>query len=509
LKELEDHRQYSSLRVRLEDEEWVGLYLDLAEQQFWLDPAVGVQCSLPFMLAAAIYRRDANQDAADVGEFFEKDIKQPYHNWWMWADQSLIYEHSRNPSDEEQTGLVELAKLASQRCPTFPQPLPDCRKELEAVLWWRLGEAYESKDDNKALEWYEKALERLGQETELREVAAKICWNVANKLYEENKYTEGISLLDRVIELKTDYAWAYNSRGFAYWNLGEYEQAIVNYDQAIKLDPKDVLAHGFRGNAYENLGDYERAFADYDRAIELDPEYVYAYYSRGNAFKDLNEFKRAIADFDQAIELDPEYVYAYYSRGEVYSNLKEFEQAIADFDQAIELDPKHALAYGKRGFAYLFLKNTRQASADYTRLWVLAPQNVNALWMAEWVSVGKERPGTEMAERLEEIAAIDPESYEARVCKGVALGLRGKLREGLAELEKAILFEPESWDAYFWKGMLCAYFYPGRNLATEALEKALEVDLPPVLLTPLYWLEKDEPDFFKKYATPLLERYKV
>jgi hypothetical protein len=58
--------------------------------------------------------------------------------------------------------------------------------------------------------------------------------------------------------------------------------------------------------------------------------------------------------------------------------------------------------------------------------------------------------------------------------------------------------------------MLCAYFYPGRNLATtEALEKALEVDLPPVLLTPLYWLEKDEPGFFKKYAAPLLARYEV
>ena len=130
--------------------------------------------------------------------------------------------------------------------------------------------------------------------------------------------------------------------------------------------------------------------------------------------------------------------------------------------------------------------------------------------MAEWASVGKERPGTEMAKRLEEIAAIDPQRYVARVCNGVALGLRGKLREGLAELEKAISFEPESWDAHFWKGVLCAYFYPGRNLATtEALEKALEMDLPPVLLTPLYWLEKDEPGFFKKYAAPLLARYEV
>src|SRR3989442_2158441 len=149
------------------------------------------------MLAAAIYRRAANRDAAEVGECFEKDLKQPSRNWWKWADQSLIDTHSRNPSDEELTGLVELEKLVNQRCPPFPQPLPDCRKELEAALWWRLGEAYVGKDDHRALKWYEKALERLGQETELREAAAEAAWSVAYKLGKEKKDTESISFLDR------------------------------------------------------------------------------------------------------------------------------------------------------------------------------------------------------------------------------------------------------------------------------------------------------------------------
>ncbi len=172
LKELEDHRQYGTLRERLEDEEWVGVYLDLTEQQLWLDPAEGVRYSLPFMLAAAIYHRDANREATEIGEFFEKAMKQPYRNWWKWADQSLKYATSLNSSHEVLLGLEELAKLASQRCPTFPQPLPDCRKKLEAALWWRLGEAYAGKDANKMLEWCEKALERLGQEVELRDRAS-------------------------------------------------------------------------------------------------------------------------------------------------------------------------------------------------------------------------------------------------------------------------------------------------------------------------------------------------
>ena len=58
--------------------------------------------------------------------------------------------------------------------------------------------------------------------------------------------------------------------------------------------------------------------------------------------------------------------------------------------------------------------------------------------------------------------------------------------------------------------MLCAYYYPGRyQIAIEAIEKSLIVGegLPPVLLTPLYWLERDRPDFFHQFARPLLKKY--
>ena len=114
----------------------------------------------------------------------------------------------------------------------------------------------------------------------------------------------------------------------------------------------------------------------------------------------------------------------------------------------------------------------------------------------------------ETAERLETIAAVNPQDYVAYVCQGVALGLLGKLKEGMAAIEEAIALDPEMWDAYFWKGMICAYL--GRNsLAIESVEKALEVNLPPILLTPLYWLERDRPDFFRVYAAPLLAKYNV
>jgi tetratricopeptide (TPR) repeat protein len=445
LKKLEESRQYGSLQERMQDEEWTGIYLDLTEQQFWLDPFDGVRCILPFMIAAAIYQRNINKDAVKVGEFFEGIMRSPYRIWWSWTAQSLMRTSSRHASPNELAGLEELEKLVDQhRCPTFSPPLPNYREELEAALWWRLGEAYQREDDRKALEWYEKALKRLEQQDELKKAAAEAAWYVSDTLDREKKYAESIVLLNRAIELNANYVLAYKSRGNVRYELKEYWRAIQDYDRVLKFDPNDVSAYTIRGLSYYCLKEYQLAIADYDRVLELDPNYT--------------------------------------------------------------------IAHTIRGDAYLWMRNVIQAVDDFSSRYVLGPTNAYAGWMREWAGMGKQRADVETATRLEAVAASDPQCYEACVCRGVVAGLRGKLKEGLEEVEKAISLEPEAWDAYFWKGMLMAYYYGGQNHLEEAramIEKALKLEMPPVLLTPLYWLEKDRPEFFEKYARPLLEQYGV
>ncbi len=546
LKHLEEQMQYQSLKERLQDDEWIGIYMDLTEQQFWLDLVEGVRYALPFIIAAAIYRRDINKDATNIGQFFERQIRQPYRDWWTWATKSLVYTTSRNLSPEELTGLEELTKLASERCPTFPQWLPDYRKELESALWWRLGESYQGRDESKALAWYEQALARLDRETELREASAKLHYERSWKLINEKKYIESLPILNRAIELKPDYTWAYNNRGLAYRNLKEYQRALQDYDRVIELDPNDATAYYNRGLAYQNLKEYQRALQDYNRAIELDPNDATAYYNRGNAYADLKEYQRALQDYNRAIELDPndataynnrdnayrnlkEYqqalqhydrvieldpndAKAYNNRGLAYADLKEYQRALQDYDRAIELDPNDAKAYTSRGFSYLWLKDTLQAKDNFSYGFEIDPADVNAAWMSEWSGMNKQRPSMELAVRLEEIAAIDPQLYVAYVCRGVVAGLHSKVKEGLEEVEKAISLNSVEWDAFFWKGMLMAYYYRGQPSAEEAMsmiKRSLAVNLPPILLTPLYWLEKDRHDLFETYIKPLLLQYDI
>ncbi len=177
-------------------------------------------------------------------------------------------------------------------------------------------------------------------------------------------------------------------------------------------------------------------------------------------------------------------------------------------EQYLDWDPNNAHTYLDRGYTYLRLKNTEQAVSDFVRSREADPKNINAAWMVVYASMDRQRPKIEMAEQLETIAAIDPSQTESHICEGVALALKGKFEEGLVELEQSISLNPRTQDSHFWKGMI--YAYMGRNQeAIKSVQKALEQGLPPILLKPLYWLEKDNPGFYEKSIVPLLARFNI
>ncbi len=440
LKRLEEHLSESTLKDRLQDDEWLGTYLDLTEQHFWLNPTESVDFALPFMIAAAIYRREATQDVADIGTFFEKHIRHDARNRWTWARQSLTFTTSRSRFSEEFTELEALVKLAHEPCPSFPKPLPDYRQELEAALWWRLAES--NSDYDEALYWYEQALTRLDKETELREATAGIYHQLGQFYGWLDNYAESLTFLSRAIELKApDYSQAYIERGTAYFKLKEYQHAIEDYTQAIAL---------------------ERTARTYEQ------------------------------------------------RGTAYFKLKEYQHAIEDYTQAIALEPT-AVGYHVRGSFFLLLRNSYAAWNDFDRAYELE-QDIGPAWMSIWTKMGKQRDGEneELAIQLENMATIDVKSYLSYVCRGVALGLRGRVKDGLKQMEQAIQLEPERRSAFFWKGMLSLYYYQkaaAYEEAIKAIKQALVLDMPPIFLTPLYWLEKDKPEVFEQYIKPLLVEY--
>lgn len=146
----------------------------------------------------------------------------------------------------------------------------------------------------------------------------------------------------------------------------ENEAAITHYTNAIELKPDFAEAYNNRGNAYQRKGDFDSAINDYNSALKLQPDYAEAYNNRGNTYLEKGDFDQTIQDYTEAIQLKPDYAGAYDNRGVAHWRKGNFNQAITDHTQAIQLAPNHANAYRNRGEAWLYLRKWEKAKIDLT-----------------------------------------------------------------------------------------------------------------------------------------------
>ena len=78
-----------------------------------------------------------------------------------------------------------------------------------------------------------------------------------------------ISDYDRAIQLKPDYAEAYNNRGSAYAYKGDLDRAINDWNQAIQIDPNSPTIYFNIGQAYNYKGDSINAINAFKKAVEV------------------------------------------------------------------------------------------------------------------------------------------------------------------------------------------------------------------------------------------------
>lgn len=475
LNRLEQRHPYRNLRDRMEDSAWVEVSQDLTEAYFWADPARAVSHSIAFMLAATLHRREALHEIIEIGIFFEHTIPYPYLDWWHWASRGLLPSIDHDTINDLIQGLEQLNNQL-ERVTTLSS-LSIYQEELEATLWWRLGAIYKNTDEQKALFWYRQALNRLEDHPQLRADMAHTYWMIAASLYEEKQYGQCIQALDEAIKVKSDYADAYYSYGNSLYALEQYSRAVIYYYYVLLIDDQYISAYINLGSTYHACKRYQEALIELKKACSLDTHNALIHYNLGNAHEALKEFREALEDFSQAIFLKVDFAEAYMNRGNVYGLLGEYILARNDYNQAA----------------------------------IINQEDIHIKWMEMWVNFSKAQLDFDSTaiKRLDALIQLDPQHYIAHICQAIILALqREKFNVVMKEINQACNQEPEEWDPYFWKGIIAAY-YKQTETAKKAIEQAMLLDLPPLLLVPLYWLETVVPIFFREYAEPLLRSYNV
>lgn len=286
---------------------------------------------------------------------------------------------------------------------------------------------------------------------------------------------------------------------------GHFQECLTLLNQAIDLDKSNTAYYSMRGETYFQLEEYERAIEDFQHAVELNPHDFFARINCGFVFVTIHDWHKALKLYEEAIAVSPDTALGHYSHASVLERIDCLPEACASYTRALELLPQFAAAYLGRGHILSRMGRHEEALVDYQQAYAVGSEDIEAAWIYAWSRFGKHPIGSEEAERLLQIASLPPAEhhYVSFVCHAVVALQQGDVPTALTHLERASTMFTDQWDTPFWTGMALAMQGKAEE-AREAIDRAIYLGMPPVLLTPLYWLKEQQPKLFESLVRVLL-----
>ncbi|MDD3875213.1 MAG: hypothetical protein PHT69_01180 [Bacteroidales bacterium] len=141
-------------------------------------------------------------------------------------------------------------------------------------------------------------------------------------------YEKAIPLLEKAIELRSDYTEAYFNLAYCYQMLMSSEKAIINYEKTIALDSNFY-------NAYTNLGEIYAMNADWQNAEGINvklknrlPENDLPYINLGKIYLMQGDTIQSMMNFEKAAELAPDNLGLLSSLLNFYERRNDVEKAL-------------------------------------------------------------------------------------------------------------------------------------------------------------------------------------
>ncbi len=131
---------------------------------------------------------------------------------------------------------------------------------------------------------------------------AFIWYNLAVETKDNSK---AIEYCQKAIELNPDYINSYLKLGYIFKKMDRHDEAINYYQKALKLEPNNGSAINGIGNVYLHLKKYKEAMPYFQSFIKLEPEQGVGYNNLGCCYDGLNNFSKAIECYKQALLIDP------------------------------------------------------------------------------------------------------------------------------------------------------------------------------------------------------------
>ena len=165
----------------------------------------------------------------------------------------------------------------------------------------------------------------------------------------------------RAIQLRPDYAEAYNNLGAILRNLGRTQEALIAFNNAIQYRPDYGGAYNNRGALLADMACFNEALLDYQMATKLMPQFADAFNNYGYALQMLNRYDEAEYYVRHALALNPGFAIGHTNLGAILNKMGRVQEAEICLRKAVHLLPEFAVAHSNLLF---LLASTNALSAE-------------------------------------------------------------------------------------------------------------------------------------------------
>ncbi|MBR8839434.1 MAG: tetratricopeptide repeat protein [Stigonema ocellatum SAG 48.90 = DSM 106950] len=312
-------------------------------------------------------------------------------------------------------------------------------------------ELYKQANTLYELQRYQDALTSYEQAVEIRPDYAQ-AWNgQAKTLSELKKYQEALTAYDKAIQIQPNYLEAWSGRGFVLNKLQRYQEAIASFEKTLQLENKSPEVWNAKGEAWSSLNQYDKAIKSYDKALELKPDYYEAWYNKGWALHNLKQYDEALAAYNKAVEFKPDYEQAWYNRGNELVNLQRYQDAFTAYDKAVQYKPNHYQAWSSRGNVLINLRRYPEAIESFNQVIKYNPNNYKAWYSRGW-SLHELQRYEEAVESYKKAVELQRNDYQSWYGRGNSLYNLQKYPEAIASYNKAVRYKPDYYEAWYSRG---------------------------------------------------------
>ncbi len=169
---------------------------------------------------------------------------------------------------------------------------------------------------------------------------------VAEVLVSNKHYKQSIIAYSKLIEAKSLKSNHFLNRGYAYFQLKEYEKAEKDYLQGLTLPNPEL------DKFYDNLSllyfdqqKFQKAIDYSSKRIELNSKNHVAYLDRGLSYRKIKKYKEAEDDYNTSLKIMPNFFRGFGYRAYLHMEQGKNQEAFKDAKRAVEINPEYAYGY--------------------------------------------------------------------------------------------------------------------------------------------------------------------